>query len=177
MHLGRIGYYSDFFVYPVLILVLSGAGLLHSSPDGAAEWIATFLLCLVLWTLIEYLMHRFALHHIPYVREMHDDHHVNERAPIGTPTYLSLGLHAALALIPLWILLGFALASAATGGLMLGYLWYISVHHILHHWHPSHSGYFYGLKRRHASHHHVDEHTNFGVTSSFWDRIFGTIRP
>jgi sterol desaturase/sphingolipid hydroxylase (fatty acid hydroxylase superfamily) len=176
MRLGRIGYYSDFFVYPALLIVLGGAALLHGGERNAATWISTFLLCLALWTLIEYLMHRFVLHHVPYIREMHDEHHVNEQAPIGTPTYLSLGLHALLVFLPVLLVFDFAMASAASCGMMLGYLWYIAVHHILHHWHPKHSGYIYELKRRHALHHHFDGTTNFGVTTGFWDQVFGTIR-
>ena len=40
---------------------------------------------------------------------------------------------------------------------------------------PVHARYFYRLKRRHAQHHHVDGGRNFGVTTGFWDRIFGTV--
>jgi len=176
MRLGRIGYYADFYVYPALVVSLASAALWHAGASSGTKWISTFLLCLALWTLVEYLMHRFVLHHVPYIRDMHDDHHVNELEPIGTPTYLSLGLHALLVFFPVLLVFGFTMASAASSGLMLGYLWYISVHHVLHHWHPTHSGYIYGLKRRHALHHHFDGTTNFGVTTSFWDQIFGTLR-
>lgn len=176
MRLGRIGYYSDFFVYPALVISLAGIDLPHAD-SSAAKWISTFLLCLALWTLVEYLMHRLVLHHVPYIRDMHDDHHVHEQAAIGTPTYLCLGLHAVFVFIPVFFFFGSVTASAASCGLMLGYLWYISVHHILHHWHPSHSGYIYRLKRRHALHHHCDGTTNYGVTTAFWDRVFGTFRP
>jgi sterol desaturase/sphingolipid hydroxylase (fatty acid hydroxylase superfamily) len=176
MQLGLIGYYSDFLVYPVAIVVLGAAGLLEAGENGALGWISTACACLGLWTLIEYLLHRFGLHHIPYVRDMHDRHHAEERASVGTPTWLSLGAHLLIAFFPVLLASNFATASAVTCGLMLGYLWYISIHHILHHWHPRHPGYFYALKRRHALHHHVDETINFGVTSAFWDRLFGTAR-
>jgi sterol desaturase/sphingolipid hydroxylase (fatty acid hydroxylase superfamily) len=176
MRLSRIGYYADFYVYPALLISLAGAALWGADVSDATKWISTFLLCLALWTLVEYLMHRFILHHVPYIREMHDDHHVNELEPIGTPTYLSLSLHGLLVFFPALLVSDFAMASAASCGLMLGYLWYISVHHVLHHWHPAHSGYVYSLKRRHALHHHFDGTTNFGVTTSFWDQIFGTLR-
>jgi sterol desaturase/sphingolipid hydroxylase (fatty acid hydroxylase superfamily) len=157
-----------------LVVSLAGAALWHAGSISATKWISIFLVCLALWTLD--LMHRFVLHHVPYIRDVHDDHHVNELEPIGTPTYLSLGLHALLVFFPVLLFSSFAMASAASCGLMLGYLWYISVHHVLHHWHPVHSGYIYSLKRRHALHHHFDGTTNFGVTTGFWDRVFGTIR-
>ena len=30
------------------------------------------------------------------------------------------------------------------------------------------------MSPRHALHHHFDEKLNFGVTSGFWDKVFGT---
>lgn len=176
MQLSLIGYYSDFVVYPLVIVMLAVAGIGDAGEHGAPGWIAAAFACLVLWTLVEYLMHRFVLHHIPYIKQMHDRHHVEEHASVGTPTWLSLGAHALIVFFPLLLAFNFAVASAVTCGLMLGYFWYIGVHHILHHWHPGHPGYFYTLKRRHALHHHVDETINFGVTTLFWDRVFGTAR-
>jgi sterol desaturase/sphingolipid hydroxylase (fatty acid hydroxylase superfamily) len=37
-----------------------------------------------------------------------------------------------------------------------------------------HGSYFYAAKRRHALHHHVCPDQNFGVTTDFWDAVFGT---
>jgi sterol desaturase/sphingolipid hydroxylase (fatty acid hydroxylase superfamily) len=175
MHLGRLGYFSDFFVYPALIAGLSAWGLSGATLEAATRWIGLALCSLALWTLLEYLLHRYVLHHFPYVKEMHHAHHVEEKASIGTPTWASLGVFAIVIVLPAWLGLGPFMASAITAGMMAGYLWYISVHHIVHHWHPGHSSYVYGLKRRHALHHHFDETANFGVSSSFWDRVFGTI--
>ncbi len=173
MFLTRIEYFADFYVYPVLIPTLAAAGIVVA-PSGAARWLAVFLSCLALWTLLEYLLHRFVFHHVPYIRDMHEQHHSDEREFIGTPIWISLVSHGTLGFLPVYLLAGFADASAASCGLMLGYLWYVSVHHVVHHWHPAHSSYLYALKRRHALHHHHDSERNFGVTSSFWDRVFGT---
>ena len=78
------------------------------------------------------------------------------------------------ALFPLWLGTGFDFASGITAGLMLGYIWYVGVHHALHHWciHPG--SYLYPWKRRHALHHYARQPCNFGVTTHFWDRLFGT---
>ena len=75
MQLGLIGYYSDFVVYPLVIAALAVAGLVEAGEENAPGWIATVLACLGLWTLTEYLLHRFVLHHIPYVKDLHDRHH------------------------------------------------------------------------------------------------------
>ncbi|HVW56832.1 MAG TPA: sterol desaturase family protein [Rhizobiaceae bacterium] len=176
MHLGRLGYYLDFFVYPLLIAGLATAGIMRGGPEKVPEWLLFFVGSIILWTFVEYLLHRFGLHRIPYIREMHDYHHSDERALVGTPLWLSLIGHMAC-FLPIWLLFGFASASAVSCGLMLGYLWYIGVHHAVHHWHPRHGSYLYGLKRRHALHHHFDETGNFGVSSNFWDMIFGTLLP
>lgn len=174
MDLGLVGYYSDFVVYPLAIALLAVAGLMEAGEEAAPVWLATLIACVCLWTLIEYVMHRFVLHHIPWIRDLHDRHHVAERDPVGTPTWLSLAVHALVAFLPVWMASNFAMASAVSCGLMLGYLWYVSIHHMIHHWHPTHPSYLYTLKRRHAVHHHIEETANFGVTSIFWDRIFGT---
>ncbi len=71
----------------------------------------------------------------------------------------------------------FDFASGITAGLMLGYVWYGGVHHVLHHWRVRPGSYLYRLKRRHALHHYARHSCNFGVTTQFWDRVFGTAHP
>ncbi len=177
MVLTRFGYYTDFVVYPVATAALAMAGLASTaSPAGAARWLALFAACLASWTLLEYLLHRFVFHEAPQIREMHFEHHAREKELLGTPTWISLSAHLVFGFLPIYLIFGFTVASAVSAGLMAGYLWYITVHHMVHHWHPAHSTYLYGLKRRHALHHHHDPDTYFGVTSSFWDRVFRTAR-
>ena len=93
---------------------------------------------------------------------------------VGTPTWLSLAAICVGALFPLWWETGFDFASGATAGLMLGYVWYVSVHHMLHHWRIRLGSYLYHLKHCHALHHYARHPCNFGVTTLFWDRVFGT---
>lgn len=75
---------------------------------------------------------------------------------------------------PLWLIGGAAFAFSLTGGFLLGYLCYVSVHHLVHHRPARPGSVLFALKRRHALHHHVTPEGNFGVTSGFWDRVFGT---
>ena len=66
---------------------------------------------------------------------------------------------------------------------MLGYLAYVGVHYALHHvnslgptWLPaSLRVWLRNLIRAHAVHHHQTQY-NFGVTTTIWDRVFGTLR-
>ena len=69
----------------------------------------------------------------------------------------------------------FSLASAVTGGLATGYLWYVIVHYAAHHWAPRPGSYFYRTRMHHARHHYAPDFGNYGVTSDIWDRIFGTV--
>ena len=56
---------------------------------------------------------------------------------------------------------------------MLGYLAYGGVHYWLHHRSTRHLPPLRRLKRHHALHHHRNESCNFGVSTRFWDRVFG----
>jgi sterol desaturase/sphingolipid hydroxylase (fatty acid hydroxylase superfamily) len=174
MRLSRAGYFADFVVYPPAVTLLLAAAL---RPGPAMSWRASFVCFLAglgLWTLIEYLTHRFVLHELRYVAEMHEIHHDDPTGFVGTPTWLSLGMICCGALLPLWWETGLRLAGGFTAGMMVGYLWYVGVHHIVHHWPIPREGYFYRLKRRHALHHHARQPCNFGVTTAFWDRLLGT---
>ena len=110
----------------------------------------------------------------PTLRRMHELHHTSERELIGTPIRISVAIHVAVVFLPLLVLTDLSDAAAASAGLMAGYLWYVTAHHAVHHWHPRHSTYLYRLKRRHALHHHHDQERNFGDTTGLWDHVFGT---
>lgn len=174
MRLSPIGYYSDFIVYPLVITGLAVIGNLASGIEGGLRWVVVFLGCLALWTLIEYAMHRFVFHRAPYLIALHRQHHDEERALLGTPVWVSLLAHGALVFLPVLAIWDIATATAATAGVMAGYLWYVTIHHMLHHRVSRQTGYLYRLKHRHALHHHRSEECNFGVTSDFWDRLFNT---
>jgi sterol desaturase/sphingolipid hydroxylase (fatty acid hydroxylase superfamily) len=170
----KIGYFADFVVYPVAIALLVAYRGLKAPAGGIVIFLALFLLGLAAWTLLEYLLHRFVFHHVVFIRDMHDAHHNAPVAYVGSPTALSVACFAVLALAPLWFAFGAGVATAATAGLMLGYLGYLVVHHGVHHWRVAPGSALYLLKHRHARHHYAKVEGNFGVTTIFWDRVFGT---
>jgi sterol desaturase/sphingolipid hydroxylase (fatty acid hydroxylase superfamily) len=173
MRLGRVSYYGDFFVYPAAVVGIVIAVLWMTAPAQWLTWAGAFLIGVGAWTLIEYLLHRYVLHHVPVVKDMHEAHHSDQKALIGTPTWMTV-VFFALVFLPLYVVSDATIASGLTAGLMLGYLWYVSVHHIVHHWKAEPGTYAYSLKRRHMLHHHYDDMGNYGVTSGFWDRVLGT---
>jgi sterol desaturase/sphingolipid hydroxylase (fatty acid hydroxylase superfamily) len=106
---------------------------------------------------------------------MHGLHHASPLALIGTPTWMSVSILIFAVLIPAWLSLGFTVADGLTVGVMLGYLWYGTVHHVIHHRAGDSSPYFNDLRAWHLRHHYSPKDGNFGVTTRFWDRVFGTV--
>lgn len=171
------GYYADFFVYPLVLIALTAGALYYGEPVGPLQWIAAVLVGLFVWSLVEYIIHRYVLHHMVYFRDLHDQHHASPMALIGTPIWLSFTLIVVAVFLPAWALLGFGLGSGFTFGMTAGYLAYSFAHYVLHHWRIVPGSYFYKFKHRHAMHHFRHDEGNFGVTTLFWDHVFGTALP
>ena len=173
MRLSRVSFFADFYIYPTLAVALVAIAF-AVAPD---QWLASCLAVLIgamVWTLVEYLLHRFMLHRVPWIREQHAAHHNSHQDLIGTPTWLSLGLTLVTVLFPAILITNLALGSGFTAGFMLGYLWYVAVHYAVHHRTAQTGSYFSRLQRRHAVHHHYDVMGNFGVSSGLWDYVFLT---
>jgi sterol desaturase/sphingolipid hydroxylase (fatty acid hydroxylase superfamily) len=179
MQLSKVSYYSDYVAYPVLIAGLASLGLVGVATRERIEWLAATCGGLLLWTLIEYLVHRIALHRIAYFVPMHGAHHAAPLAYVGTPTWLSVAVLGAGLFAPLWALFGASVASGVTAGVMAGYVYYGLVHHLIHHRRGTPpAGFLHGLRATHLRHHYSPQEGNFGVTTGIWDRVFGTvIRP
>ena len=135
MWLGKIGYYGEFVVYPILIAAFAAVALWRASPERSGVWVAAFISGVGLWTLVEYALHRYVLHHVPYIKEMHDAHHNEQNTHhnaqkdlVGTPMWLSLGLFVVFAFLPLRLVADPTVAAGLTGGLMLGYFCFEGVH-------------------------------------------------
>ena len=173
MQLTKTGYYADFVVYPSLVLAFGWIGLRHAPSIQRWEWMLACAVGAILWTLLEYLLHRHVLHRLPPFQRLHDLHHARSTDLVGTPTWLSLCLFAGFALF-LWHETDADLASGMTVGLMLGYLCYVGVHHAVHHVKARRGSWLHRAKLRHALHHHSQYPCNFGVTTRLWDIAFGS---
>lgn len=127
---------------------------------------------LLLWTAIEYLMHRFAFHGFA----PHWDHHAEpaETKFIVAPLLLSLPVATAIWLL-CWLLTG----SAVRGGLFIsgviaGYLAYELVHLRIHS-RAAGGRLLRALRRYHYYHHFADDTVCYGVTTPLWDAFFGSL--
>jgi sterol desaturase/sphingolipid hydroxylase (fatty acid hydroxylase superfamily) len=126
----------------------------------------------VLWTLTEYVFHRWMYHMgLPLARQGHEKHHEDPLAYIAMPWFVT-----PILFLPIQQLLGNWLrlpwASTILAGWFGGFIAYSFMHHSLHHYKLKHA-WFRHLQSEHRIHHALPE-TNFGVTMRFWDRVFGT---
>jgi sterol desaturase/sphingolipid hydroxylase (fatty acid hydroxylase superfamily) len=176
MRPSKLNYYSDFVVYPVVIVGLAAVGVAHASWTDRTEWLCVGVAGFLLWTLVEYLLHRYVLHEQTYFAPMHGQHHASPLSFIGTPPWISVFVLCGTLLVPIWWCVGFNVADGVTVGVMVGYWWYGVVHHMIHHHaHDSSSPYFNDLRAWHMRHHYSPKRGNFGVTTPLWDRVFGTV--
>lgn len=73
-----------------------------------------------------------------------------------------------------WVLWGTGVA-VGYAGFLVGYGAFLFVHYAVHHWTIRPTDTLYRLKMMHAAHHRLDD-VNYGVTTTLWDRVFGTYR-
>ncbi|RYP84551.1 hypothetical protein DL770_005205 [Monosporascus sp. CRB-9-2] len=155
-----------------------------SSLIEAAYWAFGFFL----WSLIEYLMHRFLFHLDEWLPDnrvgltlhflLHGIHHYlpMDKYRLVMPPVLFLVLAT-----PFWKLAhtlffwSWHVAVAVYCGGVFGYICYDMTHYFLHH--QNLPLWYRELKKYHLAHHFLDYELGFGVTSKFWDQVFGTELP
>ena len=169
----KIGYYAELFVYP---LVVGGLLLNDVGWSGFAlhlRWSFAALCGAMLWTLTEYLVHRFVYHKVPILRELHGMHHSRPCDYIGAPIWVSIvGFSSFFFLLAL--LWNVEIAGGTTSGLIVGYVSYLLIHDAVHHWQLDEKAWLRSHRLRHLRHHHHPVPGNFGVTTGVWDFVFGT---
>jgi hypothetical protein len=131
----------------------------------------------LVWTLVEYLMHRFLFHALarisrPLAFVLHGHHHVSplEQSRLAATPVMIVSMAALfgglweLALpSPLWML--------AMSGSMCGYLAYEAVHHLVHHDRPK-NWVLRAIAKHHLAHHYETSDRRWGISSPLWDWIF-----
>jgi dihydroceramide fatty acyl 2-hydroxylase len=159
--------------WPALRAVQSGLGALTLTLLATAG--------VLLWSLLEYVIHRFIFHHAgtrPWQRRLHflvhGVHHEYPRDADRLVMPLGVSIPAGVAFY-----LGLRAALGPAGdpvfvGLVLGYLAYDGMHYAIHHF-PMRSRWARRVKRHHMIHHHAEEGARWGVSSPLWDWVFGTM--
>ena len=109
-------------------------------------------------------------------RRGHALHHADDTALIAAPVFAVMA-GAWLIWAVLAPLAGGSLAALLVCGLYAGYNHYALVHHVLHHHERLVARVGWGRIERCHRVHHACHDVNFGVTTTLWDRIFGTYQP
>ena len=164
---------------PVLVyMIYLGYAVRGLSPQTI---IGMFLVGLFLWTLIEYVLHRWVFHYQPTSSWgkrlhfiMHGVHHdyPNDATRLVMPPAVSIPL-AVFFYNVFGLVFGYTFAPPAFAGMILGYLFYDMLHYATHHFSMK-NGVLLKLKQYHMRHHYQDEQTGYGVSSPLWDYVFGT---
>jgi 4-hydroxysphinganine ceramide fatty acyl 2-hydroxylase len=141
-----------------------------------------FLFGVLIWTLLEYIIHRYIFHYEPKTRWgkqlhfiVHGVHHdyPSDATRLVMPPSVSVPLA-----VVFWVV--FALifgrfAPPISAGFAFGYVCYDSIHYATHHF-AMQNRIGLWLKQYHLRHHFKDDQAGYGVSSPLWDYIFGTTR-
>ena len=134
----------------------------------------------VLWTLLEYTLHRFVFHrrmlgasaskeHLLHHAKVDYFAHWSIKVAIAVPVLLAIMTLASL-------LVGWQLGTSVPMGVLAGYSFYEVLHRRIHLRAPL-NAYGRWARRHHLLHHFGKSDMNHGVTSPIWDLAFGTLAP
>jgi len=166
---------------PVIGYFIWASFAVHNS--SIFQFFKFFAFGLIIWTIIEYVFHRWVFHFNPttefqeYIHFMiHGVHHdyPNDAKRLVLPPLMSIPLSTGFYFFYSMFMESYAL-TAFFAGFILGYLAYDLLHYALHHANfGKKSKLWQMLKKNHMDHHFVDPDKGFGVSNVFWDRMFKT---
>ncbi len=158
----------------------------NSVDIGAVNIILLFLGGMVFWSFFEYMIHRYAFHFMAeseramkIVYLIHGNHHEypRDKERLFMPPVPSL-IIAALVFSIMYFIASLTgeqgVVFAFFPGFLLGYLMYGTMHYAIHAWNPPFK-WMKPLWRNHHLHHYKEQGKGFGVSSTLWDHVFGTM--
>ncbi len=171
---------------PISIFLLLAAflmiwGYLHTQ---IAWWVqsAVFLFGLLLFSLTEYIAHRYMFHMITDTKLkekiQYAFHGVHHEFPKDTGRLAMPPIASVFIVLLLFLLFINTIGEYTFGflpGFISGYSLYLTVHYVVHAYQPP-NNFFKALWINHGIHHYKDHERAFGVSSPLWDYIFST-RP
>ena len=131
------------------------------------------------WTLTEYLLHRF-LGHVHkgknFFKAEHLQHHI--KANYFAPAYKKAAL-AVIIFVTLVAIISLFTSMQIAVAFVLGFLTMYALYEVTHarfHGKEPIAKLFIILRKHHFYHHFHNPKMNLGVTTRFWDRVFGTFK-
>ena len=176
MNHSKISYYAELFLYPIVVAALLLFDLASNGVALQPRWLLAAAGGALLWTLAEYLVHRFLYHEVAILKQLHGLHHARPSDLIGAPILVSVVIFLSFFVL-VASLADLQTASGTTSGLLTGYVLYLLVHDAVHHWPLAGQSLLQSWLRscrlRHVRHHRGPP-GNFGVVTGVWDHVFGT---
>lgn len=176
-------------VHPIIPLLLWGPFVIYliylsytNYNYSHAKLAACAVSGIIIWTLTEYILHRFVFHLKPigplserFVFLFHGLHHDDP----NDPTRLVMPpVPAILIMALIWGFFALFIPENFMTGFMaffiVGYLCYDYIHYATHHFKMTGKVGRY-LKKFHLQHHFRHEKAKYGVSSPLWDYIFRTV--
>ncbi|MEO6149031.1 MAG: sterol desaturase family protein [Mucilaginibacter sp.] len=176
--LSKVHFYVPLFIF-IPVIAISSYYALVVNDLGLGLFFGLFLGGLFIWTLTEYIMHRFVFHYVPKAPWalrihfiFHGVHHdyPSDAKRLVMPPSASIPLAAAFYFLFDWLLPN----TYITGffpGFIVGYLAYDISHYAIHHFNFK-GNFWKRIKQHHMLHHYSDPSKGYGVSSPLWDKIF-----
>lgn len=148
---------------------------------GAFLIASVFISGMLFWSLFEYFMHRFVFHMVAeserskkVIYVLHGNHHEfpRDKERLFMPPVPSLIISSIIFLLMYVLMREYVFVFFP--GFMFGYLLYGTMHYAIHAWNPPFK-WMKPLWRNHHLHHYKNEDQGFGVSSTLWDHVFGTM--
>lgn len=167
---------------PVVVAALCYAA--QRLPIGKCA--ALYALGAALWTLYEYVFHRFVFHAVRTLPDsrllfalhftVHGVHHLvpMDRMRLVMPPLLLAALAAPVTAGIRALGVPWAHTAALQAGTLSGYVAYDMLHYAFHHARIRPGSALHAAKAHHMDHHYRDPDAGFGVSSPLWDWVFRT---
>jgi sterol desaturase/sphingolipid hydroxylase (fatty acid hydroxylase superfamily) len=166
-------------IFTSLSVFLMVWGFMYSQYSPFTQVMA-FIIGLLLFTLVEYLVHRYLFHMITNTRlrekiqyAFHGVHHEfpKDTGRLAMPPIASVAITTMLFFTFRKIMGDYTFGFLP--GFISGYSLYLIVHYVVHAYQPP-KNIFRMLWINHGIHHYKDHERAFGVSSPLWDYIFRT---
>lgn len=167
-----------FGVYAATLLYWS---ITHTSLSPGMTSVL-FVVGFVAFTWVEYNTHRHVFHMKIYTETrkkiqylIHGVHHEfpKDKERLAMPPLVSITI-ATVLLLMFRVLMGDWVFSFLPG-FLVGYAYYLSIHYVVHAFPPP-KNFLKILWINHGIHHYKNGEVVFGVSSPFWDYVYGTLK-
>jgi len=171
---------------PILFVPITGYFIYRAAFEFGVNWPIVVALAIggyAFWTLMEYCIHRFFFHKeftTPFGKKIHyiahGIHHdyPNDSLRLVMPPAINL----TLAFLFYWSFYAVIQDKGLTAGFFAGFVFGYMVYDLMHfasHFFNFKIAWFQRIKRSHLLHHYREPNSGFGLSTIFWDRVFGTM--